>query len=103
MPVRDAPAAGVPSPRGQPHGFGVLQVGVDTGHDRAGLDGQQFDPYQRDAGPGIDNDALVQDPVYDFRQTTGRIHFFLQPYGSLLVRLWLIDCSSSMIHQNGRF
>ena len=46
-------------------GLGEPQVGVDTGDDDAGVDGQELDPDQGDPDEGVDDEALVEDELDD--------------------------------------
>ena len=49
--------------------FGVLQIRVDRGDDDARLDRDEVDAHQRDADPGIDDDAFVQDAIENVDET----------------------------------
>ena len=49
--------------------FRVLQVGVDRGDDDARFDGDQVDADERDADPGVDDDALVEHAVENVDET----------------------------------
>jgi hypothetical protein len=49
--------------------LGVLEVGVDRGHDDARLDRQEVDADERDANPGIDDDAFVQHSIENIDET----------------------------------
>ena len=55
--------------RDLPDGFRIFQVRIDGGDDHAGFDGDEVDPDQRDAHPGVDDDALVQDAVENVDET----------------------------------
>ena len=49
-------------------GLGEAQVGVDAGHDDAGVDRDDLDAHERDLGEDVDDQALVEDQVEDFGQ-----------------------------------
>jgi hypothetical protein len=53
-------------------GLGEAQVGVDTGNDNAGVDGEQFDAHKGDANIDIDHQTLVQDRVDDISEAARR-------------------------------
>src|SRR5690242_11409371 len=65
-------------------GFGVAEVGVDRRHDDASFDRDEVDAHERDPDPGVDDDALVEDPVEDIDEagaTCGAFdwHSFMYP------------------------
>src|SRR5207249_3512156 len=56
---------GSPLGRHESEGVGVSEVRVDRGHDDSCLDSNEVDADERDPDPGIDDDALVENPVED--------------------------------------
>src|SRR4051794_37308803 len=51
--------------------LGEAQIGVHTGHDDAGVDGQQLDADEGDPDVGIDHEPVVEDDVHDIGETAG--------------------------------
>src|SRR3954470_15642738 len=51
-------------------GLGEAQVGVDAGHDDAGVDGHDLDADEGDLGEHVDHQALVEDEVEDLGQVS---------------------------------
>src|SRR5437867_10156900 len=51
--------------RERAHRLGILEIGLDRRHDDTGFNGDQIDADERDADPGVDDDAFVQHPVED--------------------------------------
>src|SRR4051794_26016310 len=51
--------------------LGEPQIGVHTGHDDVGVDGQQLDADEGDPDVGIDHEPLVEDDFHDIGETAG--------------------------------
>jgi hypothetical protein len=51
------------SRRCEAHCFRVFEVRLDRRDHNARFDGHEIDSYKRDANPGVDDDALVEDAI----------------------------------------